>query len=354
MRGKVMLVFTLPSYPYVFKVIKDVFGPGKDTDRATVRSKFEMVKHVDRVGRLADTLEFTALALPLERFSPELLAELRDARAVDDRGRRRPASSIHHCYVERRMTPLNIYLDRGDAGGARAGGARSTATRSATSRSRTSSRATCSGGTSASRATAASSSTTTTRSSTSPTSTSAGSRRRRTRRPSSRASRGTASCATTSSRRSSRRSCSATRACASTSSATTPSCSSRSSGRSASAGSRRGRSSTSSRTRSRSGSRIGTMGVAPDHRQRRQTVFVYAIRSPARSSVRWLAEPNVVSAVTSSQPAVAASAIRCATRAVWQPRRRAASRVEALARYATPSRTPSRPTAASRPSTAAT
>ena len=79
-RGKVMLVFTLPSYPYVFKLIKDVFGPGKDTDRATVRSKFEMVKHIDRVGRLADTLEFTALALPLDRFSPELLAELERSR----------------------------------------------------------------------------------------------------------------------------------------------------------------------------------------------------------------------------------------------------------------------------------
>ena len=38
--GQVMLVFTLPSYPYVFKVIRDAFGPGKDTDRATVRSKF--------------------------------------------------------------------------------------------------------------------------------------------------------------------------------------------------------------------------------------------------------------------------------------------------------------------------
>jgi isocitrate dehydrogenase kinase/phosphatase len=111
-RGKVMLVFTLPSYPYVFKVIKDVFGPGKDTDRATVRSKFEMVKHVDRVGRLADTLEFTALALPFERFSPELLGELRAlapsmTEVVDG-----DSLVIHHCYVERRMTPLNIYLDR--------------------------------------------------------------------------------------------------------------------------------------------------------------------------------------------------------------------------------------------------
>jgi len=110
-RGQVMLVFTLPSYPYVFKVIKDVFGTGKDTDRATVRSKFEMVKHIDRVGRLADTLEFTQLALPHARFSSELLVELR---------RLAPSMIetdcdnlvIHHCYVERRMTPLNIYLDR--------------------------------------------------------------------------------------------------------------------------------------------------------------------------------------------------------------------------------------------------
>jgi isocitrate dehydrogenase kinase/phosphatase len=110
-RGKVMLVFTLPSYPYVIKVIKDVFGPGKDTDRATVRSKFDMVKHVDRVGRLADTLEFTALALPLRRFSPELLDELR-ALAPSMIGVDGDSLVIEHCYVERRMTPLNIYLER--------------------------------------------------------------------------------------------------------------------------------------------------------------------------------------------------------------------------------------------------
>ena len=110
-RGQVMLVFTLPSFPYVIKVIKDVFGPGKSTDRATVRSKFELVKHVDRVGRLADTLEFTTLALPLDRFSPELLRELRvlAPSMVEVEG---DSLVIRHCYVERRMTPLNIYLDR--------------------------------------------------------------------------------------------------------------------------------------------------------------------------------------------------------------------------------------------------
>ncbi len=109
-RGQVMLVFTLPSFPYVFKVIRDRFGGVKETDRATVRSKFEMVKHVDRVGRLADTLEFVDLALPRERFSAELLEQLHDlAPSMVSDGE---PLVIRHCYVERRMVPLNIYIDR--------------------------------------------------------------------------------------------------------------------------------------------------------------------------------------------------------------------------------------------------
>jgi isocitrate dehydrogenase kinase/phosphatase len=109
-RGKVMHVFNLPSYPYVFKVIKDVFGPGKDTDRATVKRKFEMVKAVDRVGRMADTIEFKHLALPLDRFAPELLEQLQrlapSTIAVED-----DRLVVRHCYVERRLTPLNLHLE---------------------------------------------------------------------------------------------------------------------------------------------------------------------------------------------------------------------------------------------------
>jgi isocitrate dehydrogenase kinase/phosphatase len=112
-KGQVMLVFTLPSLPYVFKLIKDVFGHGKDTTRAKVMEKFTMVKHVDRVGRMADTLEFTDLALPLDRFSPELLGQLQAfAPSVIDVQDERLV--IRHCYVERRMTPLNLYLERAD------------------------------------------------------------------------------------------------------------------------------------------------------------------------------------------------------------------------------------------------
>ena len=109
-RGQVMHVFCLPSYPYVLKVIKDVFGPTKDTDRATVRRKFDMVKEVDRVGRMADTLEFTELALPRERFSPDLLGQLEELApsVIETEG---DDLIVRHCYVERRMTPLNLYLE---------------------------------------------------------------------------------------------------------------------------------------------------------------------------------------------------------------------------------------------------
>src|SRR5205085_8037652 len=77
-RGQVMHVFTLPSYPYVFKLIRDRFGPTKNTTRDEVMEKFQIVKEVDRVGRMVDALEFVDLALPRERFSPVLLAQLEE------------------------------------------------------------------------------------------------------------------------------------------------------------------------------------------------------------------------------------------------------------------------------------
>ena len=110
-RGLVMLVFTLPSYPYVFKIIKDVFGASKNMDRATVKRKFMMVKQVDRVGRMADTLEFSNVLFPLKRFDDEVLKELQTLAPscfeVDG-----DQLIIKHLYIERRMEPLNIHLDR--------------------------------------------------------------------------------------------------------------------------------------------------------------------------------------------------------------------------------------------------
>ncbi|MCD0502743.1 bifunctional isocitrate dehydrogenase kinase/phosphatase [Bordetella petrii] len=107
-KGMVMCVFTLPSYPYVFKLIKDRID--KDgIDHATVRRKYQMVKLHDRVGRMADTWEYSQVALPRARFSSNLLRELRERvpSLLEESG---DTVVIRHVYIERRMTPLNIYL----------------------------------------------------------------------------------------------------------------------------------------------------------------------------------------------------------------------------------------------------
>lgn len=107
-KGMVMCVFTLASYPYVFKLIKDRID--KDgMDHATVRCKYQLVKLHDRVGRMADTWEYSQVALPRARFAPELLEELRRRvpSLIEEEG---DTIVIRHVYIERRMTPLNIYL----------------------------------------------------------------------------------------------------------------------------------------------------------------------------------------------------------------------------------------------------
>jgi isocitrate dehydrogenase kinase/phosphatase len=105
----VMLVFTLPSFPYVFKLIRDRFAPPKDIDRQTVKDKYLMVKLHDRVGRMADTLEYSLVALPLERFSPELLRELATecGSIIEIDGNE---LVLGHVYIERRMQPLNLHV----------------------------------------------------------------------------------------------------------------------------------------------------------------------------------------------------------------------------------------------------
>jgi isocitrate dehydrogenase kinase/phosphatase len=108
-RGMVMTVFTLPSFPYVFKVIKDAFPEPKRMTPKVVKQKYQLVKQHDRVGRMADSLEYSYAAFPLDRFSPELLKELQTEAASSitfDEGK----LVIKHLYIERWITPLNIYM----------------------------------------------------------------------------------------------------------------------------------------------------------------------------------------------------------------------------------------------------
>jgi len=111
-KGMVMLVFTLPSFPYVFKLIKDSFPPPKETTRAQVVGKYQLVKRHDRLGRMADTLEYSSVALPLSRLDHALMREL-EKEAPSMLEYEGDNLVIRHLYIERRMVPLNIFLQNG-------------------------------------------------------------------------------------------------------------------------------------------------------------------------------------------------------------------------------------------------
>ncbi len=108
-RGMVMLVFTLPSYPLVFKLIRDRFAWPKNVARDEVVAKYQMVFKRDRVGRLVDAQEFRYLKFPRSQFEPSLLKELLEgcALSVTEDGEHLVITPV---YVERRLRPLNLYL----------------------------------------------------------------------------------------------------------------------------------------------------------------------------------------------------------------------------------------------------
>lgn len=108
-RGLVMVCFALPSFDVVFKVIRDRFPYPKSARREDVLAKYQLVFRHDRAGRLVDAQEFRRLRFPKALFAPELLAELlaETALTVREAGEH---LVFDHMYIERRMTPLNLYL----------------------------------------------------------------------------------------------------------------------------------------------------------------------------------------------------------------------------------------------------
>ena len=108
-RGLVMIVFTLPSHDLVFKVIRDKFGAPKNTTRAEVIERYQFVFRHDRAGRLVDAQEFKRLRLPRARFMPalaeELLQEASESCRIEG-----DDLIIEHCYIERRLRPLSLFL----------------------------------------------------------------------------------------------------------------------------------------------------------------------------------------------------------------------------------------------------
>ena len=104
------VVFTLPSYNLVFKVIRDKFGYPKTISRKEVIGKYKLVSKHDRAGRLIDTQEFLNLEFPIDRFSKEIKDDL----LANASNSVRPEGNnllLKHVYVERRVRPLNLYIN---------------------------------------------------------------------------------------------------------------------------------------------------------------------------------------------------------------------------------------------------
>ena len=108
-RGMVMLVFTLPSYDLVFKIIKDEFDAPKTSTRRDVMDKYDLVFQHDRAGRLIDAQAFEHLQFRRSQFAPDLLQALeRDAASTTDSGS--DTVILRHLYIERRVTPLDLFV----------------------------------------------------------------------------------------------------------------------------------------------------------------------------------------------------------------------------------------------------
>ncbi|CDG90558.1 bifunctional isocitrate dehydrogenase kinase/phosphatase [Xenorhabdus bovienii] len=112
-KGMVMLVFASPSFDRVFKVIKDKFAPQKEVSQERVQECYRLVKEHDRVGRMADTQEFENFVIEKRHISQELMEELQKEipAKLEDLGDK---VLIKHLYMERKMIPLNIYMEQVD------------------------------------------------------------------------------------------------------------------------------------------------------------------------------------------------------------------------------------------------
>ena len=107
-QGLVMIVFTMPGYDDVFKVIRNTFPPPKRTTRDSIMGKYRLVFQHDRAGRLVDAQDFQHLQFARDRFDPDLADELltEASRTVHVEG---DSIVLEHVYVERRVIPLDLY-----------------------------------------------------------------------------------------------------------------------------------------------------------------------------------------------------------------------------------------------------
>jgi isocitrate dehydrogenase kinase/phosphatase len=116
LEGAVMIVFTMPNFDFVFKIIKDrpcflrmKSETPKRITRGEIKYRYNFVSHRDRAGRMVDTQEFTNLRFRKKRFSPDLLREFEIA-AMESVAVSDEYVVLQHLYVQRKVVPLPLYF----------------------------------------------------------------------------------------------------------------------------------------------------------------------------------------------------------------------------------------------------
>ncbi|WP_054701208.1 isocitrate dehydrogenase kinase/phosphatase-domain containing protein [Desulfosarcina cetonica] len=108
--GMVMIVFTMPGLDMVVKLIRDHFDTPKKTTPAKVKAQYDFVFKHYRVGRLIEAHAFEHLSFERCWFADDLLDHL-----LHEAGQTvhldKEQVVIDHAYLERRVIPLDIFLE---------------------------------------------------------------------------------------------------------------------------------------------------------------------------------------------------------------------------------------------------
>ncbi len=110
-RGMVMITFNMPDDDLIYKLIRDRFDSPKRTTTRKVMEKYDYVFKHDRAGRLLDVQTFENLKLEDCCFTPELLSEI-STNATKAALVKEGKIVLLHTYVERRITPLDLFLQQ--------------------------------------------------------------------------------------------------------------------------------------------------------------------------------------------------------------------------------------------------
>jgi isocitrate dehydrogenase kinase/phosphatase len=108
--GTAMVVFAPPSFPYVFKVIRDFSSKAGWTGRARIMDLYRWVHEINRGRLMLDAWLYRNLDFPRRHFDDGVLQELlasapNSVRIEGDR------VILKHVYAQRRVQPLNQFFE---------------------------------------------------------------------------------------------------------------------------------------------------------------------------------------------------------------------------------------------------